>query len=91
VYLYQFYVPGGALHRGYNNPTVTALLEKGRETEDRAARRAIYFEAQRILLDESPQLFWWVGLNIEGLQQYVKGYEVSFLGTRYFWNAWLDK
>jgi peptide/nickel transport system substrate-binding protein len=91
VYLYQFYVPGAALNRGYDNPTVTRLIERGRETEEHAARRAIYFEVQRILLDESPQLFWWVGLNLEGLQQYVKGYEASFLGTRYFRNAWLDK
>jgi peptide/nickel transport system substrate-binding protein len=91
VYLYQFYVPGAALNRGYDNPTVTRLIERGRETEERAARRAIYFDVQRILLEESPQLFWWVGLNLEGLQQYVKGYEASFLGTRYFRNAWLDK
>jgi peptide/nickel transport system substrate-binding protein len=91
IYLYQFYVPGAALNRGYNNPTVTALLQKGRETEDHDARQQIYFEAQRILLDESPQLFWWVAMNNEGLQQYVKGYESSFLGNRYFRYAWLDK
>jgi len=91
LYLYQYYHPKGALNRGYNNPKVTALLEQGRATPDHAARRAIYFEAQRILLDESPQLFLWVGLSIEALQQDVKGYSSSFLGSRYFRNAWIDK
>jgi peptide/nickel transport system substrate-binding protein len=91
VYLYQFFHPKGVFNRGYENPKVTELLERGRSTEEHARRRAIYLEVQRILLDELPHLWWYVGLNVEGLQQHVKGYESSFLGSRFFKQVWLDK
>jgi peptide/nickel transport system substrate-binding protein len=78
---------------GYKNERVDELLVEARSTIDQAQRKALYDEAQRILLDESPMI--WVGSDniIEAVQNYVKGYTQSPF-TRRDWglkHTWLDK
>ena len=40
----------------YQNPEIDALLERGRESSDRAVRAAAYQEASELLVDEAPML-----------------------------------
>lgn len=92
VYLYQFYNSKGKLNSGYRNSKIDELTDQGRSVLDHAKRREIYLQAQDILLQEYPQLWWYVGSNIEGLRNTVKGYVQSFSGMRFsFKHAWLDK
>lgn len=77
---------------GYSNERVDELLLEARTTIDQAQRKALYDEAQRILLDEAPML--WVGSDniIEATQNYVKDYTQSPF-TRRDWglkHTWLD-
>lgn len=92
VYLYQFYHSKGKLNSGYRNAKIDDLLDQGRNVLDHAKRRDIYLQAQDILLQEYPQLWWYVGKNIEGLRNTVKDYAQSFSSRRFsLKHAWLDK
>jgi peptide/nickel transport system substrate-binding protein len=42
---------------GYNRPKVDLLLEQGRRTKDVAERKRIYYDLERVLLDDPPALF----------------------------------
>ncbi|HEX2036874.1 MAG TPA: ABC transporter substrate-binding protein [Chloroflexota bacterium] len=77
---------------GYSNEKIDGLLLTARTTVDLRARRAMYDEAQRILLDEAPMLWIAVDNVIEGLQPRLKGYTQSPF-TRRDWglkHAWLS-
>jgi peptide/nickel transport system substrate-binding protein len=77
---------------GYSNDKVDDLLLKARTTVDVAARKRMYDEAQRTLLDEAPALWIAVDNNVEGLRPRIKGYVQSPF-TRRDWglkNAWLE-
>ena len=69
------------------------ILPAARSELDREKRRALYREAQEILLTESPMLWVAVDNIVEGLQPYVKDYKQSAF-TRRSWSlkhVWLDK
>jgi peptide/nickel transport system substrate-binding protein len=55
-------IPPNGDNRGhYSNPDLDRLLEQGRSTTDASARKAVYFQVQRILADELPYIpLWWV-------------------------------
>jgi len=52
--VYPFFSTKGAVnaYTHYSNPEVDALLEKGRTTLDPAARKSIYQQAQRLIVDD---------------------------------------
>ncbi|HLJ62200.1 MAG TPA: ABC transporter substrate-binding protein [bacterium] len=50
----QFTSNGGQNWEKYSNPTVDALLQRGRTTLDRAARAKIYQQAAQILANDQP-------------------------------------
>ncbi len=41
----------------YNNPKIDNLLEEGRKTQDKSARKKIYYDFQRYLVDDLPVIF----------------------------------
>ncbi len=57
--------PGGSVNLyGYRNERVDELLDNGRTTVDREARKPFYIEAQQIVADEIPYIpiyFYWIG------------------------------
>jgi peptide/nickel transport system substrate-binding protein len=77
---------------GYANDKVDDLLAKARITVDVAARKRMYDEAQRILLDEAPALWLAVDNNVEGIRPRLKGYAQSAFTRRDagLKSAWLD-
>ena len=55
---FNYFTKGGPNNfAGFDAPEVTALLEKARSEADRAARAALYGEAQGKLVDAAPMLF----------------------------------
>lgn len=78
---------------GYKNERMDEILPAARSELDREKRRALYREAQEILLTESPMIWVAVDNIVEGLQPYVKDYQQSAF-TRRSWSlkhVWLDK
>jgi len=71
---------------------IDKLIEKARLTPDNTARHQMYFDIQRMILQESPHLYEVLPMEFVGAQKYVKDYWVDF-GTfrpalKY---TWLDK
>jgi len=56
--------PGGGNLYGYSNKRGDELLDMGRITVDREARKPLYVEAQQIVADEIPYIpiyYYWIG------------------------------
>lgn len=69
---------GNANVWGYNNPRVDELCAQGVATTDEAKREACYLEAQQIVIDECPNLFFaspmeyfFVSAGLEGFAPYA--------------------
>jgi len=87
-----FYTDNGGNLGNYSNLELDALLEEGRQVSDQDQRRAIYAEAQEIILDQAPHVFLFHSSQFEALLQDVRGFEhfpnTSYLGLR---TTWLDR
>jgi peptide/nickel transport system substrate-binding protein len=87
--LYQIFhsasVPPRGDNRGrYMNREVDRLLDQGRKTTDRAERKLIYAQAQKILAQDLPYvpLWWWKNIivkrpSIQGFVPYPDGELIS--------------
>jgi peptide/nickel transport system substrate-binding protein len=67
IYHSSGYAGGGNLF-GYTNARVDELLEQGRMTVDREARKPLYVEAQRIIAEEIPYIpiyYYWIGWVVD--------------------------
>jgi peptide/nickel transport system substrate-binding protein len=87
-----FYTDNGGNLGFFSNAELDALLEQGRQVSDQEERRAIYVEAQQIILDQAPHVFLFHSSQYEALRQDVRGFEhfpnTSYLGLR---TTWLDR
>ena len=86
-----FHTAGGYNTMGYTNARVDDLIEQARLTADQAERKAMYDEAQAIVVEEAPRLFIVHRLEVAAFQPIVQG--VHFYAdarTRYTW-TWLDQ
>ena len=73
-----FSTTGGANVWGYSNAQVDELCAQGVATTNGAEREAAYIEAQKIVIDESPNLFFaspmeyfFVGAGVEGFEPFA--------------------
>jgi peptide/nickel transport system substrate-binding protein len=91
-YIYPYFYSAGHLnYGGYRNPKLDPLILKARSISNYDERRSLYIEIQRILLEDSPNWWWYAKLNIEALSSRVHGYAQSFTGRRIFLKkAWLS-
>ena len=63
---------------GYSNPEVDRLLEAARVEQDWEERKALYNQAEQMIVDEVPWvLLWFSGEDIVLLKPYVKGYALT--------------
>jgi peptide/nickel transport system substrate-binding protein len=76
--------PNGQNRGYYINPKVDKLIEEGRATFDRAKRKAIYDQVQKILADDLPYLSLYhrdnvaiMRSNIDGFEMYPSGFLLS--------------
>lgn len=83
--------PEGADFRNWNNARASALLDRGQETSDPAARRAVYFEFQKILAEEVPTVMLFsadlLTVNTQRLQNYVQHGTGWYFGLAKAWLA----
>lgn len=76
---------------GYSNPEFDALVDEGRTLSDFDTRYKIYEEANKILVDDAPYVYFYSPLGLRAWAPYVKGYVLrSDLDAR-FTKVWLDK
>ncbi len=91
-YLYNSWHTDSNSNYTYSNRKFDDIVTQARSTLDSPKRHDLYNQAQQILLDESPAIFWYVGNNIEALNNANKGYVQSYTGRRIFLKkTWLDK
>jgi len=87
-----FYTGNGGNLGHYSNVELDALLEQGRQVSDQEERRAVYRQAQQLILDEAPHVFLFHSSQFEALRSDVRGFEhfpnTSYLGLR---TTWLDR
>ncbi|MDQ6674633.1 MAG: ABC transporter substrate-binding protein [Chloroflexota bacterium] len=84
-YVYPYFHSKGNLNAGgYNNPELDQLLDKARSISDAAQRKMLYQQIQKILLDDSPNFWWYSKFNFEVLSSKAQGYVQSFTGRQLF-------
>ena len=90
-YVFPYFDSIGTLnYGGYKNPKLDALMQEARTNFNHDERRSLYVQIQQILLDESPNWWWYVAYNIEATSTKVQGYAQSFTGRRFLMkHAWL--
>ena len=76
---------------GYSNGEVDRLLEAARVERDWEARKALYNEAEQLIVDDAPWvLLWFSGENIVLLKPYVKGYALTPLIVPKLKDVWIE-
>ncbi len=91
-YLYdQFHTGGTGNFGGYSNAELDALLEQGRQVSDPNERKAIYTQAQELILKEAPMIFLFHSAQYEAHGKNVKGFK-HYQNTGYlsFRETWLE-
>lgn len=76
---------------GYSNPKADELMEAGRVETDLAARKAIYDELQKIIIDDSPYIYLYNPAKVHAWQPYVRGYVVYGDGAIHLKSVWLQR
>jgi len=74
--------PEGQNRGYYSNPRVDKLITEGRSTFDRAKRKQVYGEIQRIVQEDLPYLSLYQQINVAVMDAKLQGYEMYPAG---FW------
>jgi peptide/nickel transport system substrate-binding protein len=75
VIFYSKNIPPEGQNRGYySNPRVDQLLVEGRSTFDRARRKPVYEEIQKIVATELPYISLSMQDNVAIMRSYIDGY-----------------
>ncbi len=76
---------------GYSNPEVDRLLEAARVEQDWETRKALYNDAEQLIVDDVPWvLLWFSGENIVLLKPYVRGYALTPLIVPKLKDVWIE-
>ncbi|WP_264778047.1 ABC transporter substrate-binding protein [Deinococcus aetherius] len=89
-YLYTpFASDSGGNLTNFKDAALDRLLDQGRQTSAAAARKTIYAQVQRRLVDLSPMVFLYSSTQYEAATRRVQGYQhfpnTSYLGFRTTW------
>jgi peptide/nickel transport system substrate-binding protein len=76
---------------GYSNPEFDKLVDEGRSISDFDKRFAVYKQANKILVDDAPYIYFYSPKNIRAFKPFVKGYVTRPDNLNNLWNVWLDK
>ena len=75
-YFAQHRTDGGFNFQGYSNPAVDELLDAARVETDQAARKAMYDEAAKMIVDDASYVYLYNPDVIQGWSPDVEGYTV---------------
>lgn len=76
---------------GYSNPEFDALVDEARTLSDFEARYELYDQANRILVDDAPYVYFYNQFFNRAYQPYVRGYVLRADNTNLFHTTWLDQ
>lgn len=86
--LFHSTLHGNAGNRSfYTNPRVDELLDLGRTESDPELRRAYYYEAQELIVEDAPWIFLIATKEVVGLRDYVQGFVPHPAGHHAVWNV----
>jgi len=75
IIFYSKNIPPEGQNRGYyNNPRVDQLIMQGRSTFDRAKRKPVYVEIQKIVQEDLPYISLYLQTNVAVMRSNVDGY-----------------
>lgn len=87
-----FHTQGMWNQQGYSNSRVDEMLERGRRVRGRQERRAIYAEAQEIIVREAPMVLLYVNPQSSAYLEEVRGYRVhATAATLALRDTWLAR
>jgi ABC-type transport system substrate-binding protein len=75
----------------YSNPRLDELVDRSKREMDDAKRKALYIEAERIVIDEAPWAFTYYFRWYVQHQPYLRNYSVHPLWNHDVTRAWLDR
>lgn len=78
----------GAAFTGWSNPEVTKLAHAGLIEQDPEKRRQIYYDLQRIVMDETPQIVLFHPYSHWGQRDNVYGFEIAQTSMYKLWEVW---
>lgn len=90
-YYAQHHSDGNFNFQGYSNPEVDELLDAGRTETDSDARKAIYDQAAKIIVDDASYIYLYNPENISAWGPQVQGYSVRGDNAVRFETTWLDR
>jgi len=76
---------------GYSNPTVDELLDEARMLPDADARRPLYEQVNRAIVDDAPYIYMYNPLQIHAYRPEVKGFSARADQAVRFVGTWLDR
>jgi peptide/nickel transport system substrate-binding protein len=76
---------------GYSNPEVDELLDAGRVETDEAARKEIYDQVQKMIIDDAPYVYLYNPAIVQAWRPGVHGYSALGTNAKRFENTWLDQ
>ena len=72
-----FVATGGSQNvAGYSNPSLDALLDKARSTQDQEQRKQMYGQVQTMLQDDAPLVYLYRQRNLTGVAKKLSGVQV---------------
>jgi peptide/nickel transport system substrate-binding protein/oligopeptide transport system substrate-binding protein len=86
-----FRTGSGENHTGYSNPEVDRLLAAAAGERDSARRRALYLDAQRIILDDAVIIPAYHSIDYTLVKPHVKGLPLTPLGVLELDGAWIER
>ncbi len=78
-------------HSNYSNPELDELLEKARVEEDVNKRIEMYQQAEEIIVNDAPAIFWTHSKSFTLVKPYLKGYVGTPIGIPLERYLWIDK
>jgi peptide/nickel transport system substrate-binding protein len=90
-YYYAQQVTGGSFNfQKFSNPTVNKLLDRAQTTTDFAARKSLYDQAAKIIVDQASYIYLYNPDVIQGYSSDLRGYTVRPDRAVRFDEAWLS-
>lgn len=76
---------------GYSNPEFDALVDEARTVSDFDERYALYEQANKLIVDEAPYIYFYTTTNKRAYRPFVKGYVLRGDNANHFHTTWLDQ
>lgn len=83
VYYADFYSKSKQNESGYSNPEVDKALDRANVAQDPKERKRLYTDALKIIQNDVPEIFLFLGPKFIGLQPHVKGFSTGLLEDRF--------